>query len=81
MVIKLLDNNKENKDIHDISVLIQDLKKSYDKIIIKSSKIQAVVDEKSNETNLKSTSSSNINQELFTELKQAVKTIRTNFTL
>lgn len=81
MVVKLLDNNKENKDVQDVAVLVQDLKKSYDKIIIKSSKIKAVVDEKSNETNLKSTSSSNINQELFTELKQAVKTIRTNFTL
>jgi predicted Zn-ribbon and HTH transcriptional regulator len=81
MVLKLLNNNKENKDVKEITALVQDLKKSYDKIIIKSSKIQTVVDEKSKETNLKSTSSSNINQELFTELKQAVKTIRTNFTL
>lgn len=81
MVVKLLENNKENKDIQEVSALINDLKKSYDKIIIKSSKIQTTVDEKTKETTLKSTSSSNINQELFTELKQAVKTIRTNFTL
>jgi len=81
MVVKLLENNKENKDVNDIAVLINDLKKTYDKIIIKSSKIQTVLDKNSNETNLKSTSSSNINQELFVELKEAVKTIRTNFTL
>jgi hypothetical protein len=81
MVVKLLENNKDNKDIQDVSALINDLKKSYDKIIIKSSKIQTTVDEKTKETTLKSTSSSNINQELFNELRQAVKTIRTNFTL
>jgi hypothetical protein len=81
MVIKLLDNNKENKDVTDIAALIKDLKTVYDKITIKSSKIQAVVDEKLNETNLKSTSSSNISQEVFVELREAVKTIRTNFTL
>jgi len=80
MVIKLL-NNKENKDVHDIAILINDLKKTYDKIIIKSGKIQTVVNKDNNETNLKSISSSNINQELFVELKEAVKTIRTNFTL
>jgi len=81
MVVKLLENNTENKDINEIAALVQDLKKVYDKIIIKSSKIQTVVDEKTNETNLKSTSSSNITQEVFVELRQAVKTIRTNFTL
>jgi hypothetical protein len=81
MVVKLLENNKENKDVNDIAVLINDLKKVYDKIIIKSSKIQTVVNEKTNETNLKSTSSSNITQEVFVELREAVKTIRTNFTL
>ena len=46
MVIKLLENNKENKDVNDITVLVKELKKVYDKIIIKSSKIQTVVDEK-----------------------------------
>ncbi len=81
MVVKLLQNNKENKDVNDIAILINDLKKVYDKIIIKSSKIQTVVDKNSNETNLKSTSSSNITQEVFVELREAVKTIRTNFTL
>ena len=81
MVIKLLANNKENKDVNDIAVLIKNLKKVYDKITIKSSKIQTVVNKDSNETTLKSTSSSNITQEVFVELKEAVKTIRTNFTL
>lgn len=81
MAIKMLENNKANKDISDIILQIQDLKKVYDKITIKSSKIQPVVDEKTNETTLKSTSSSNITREVFVELKQAVTTLRTNFTL
>lgn len=81
MVVKLLENNKSNKDVADIAVLINDLKKVYDKIIIKSSEIKTEVDPKTNETTLKSTSSSNINKELFAELRQAVKSIRSNFTL
>jgi hypothetical protein len=67
MVLKLLDNNKENADIANIKVFVNELKKIYDKITIKSSKIQPVTDEKSEVTTLKSKSSSNITQEVFTE--------------
>ena len=81
MVIKLMDSNKDNADIQYISVQINELKKVYDKIIIKSSKIQPVVDEKTNVTTLKSSSSSNVTSEVFNELKETVKTIRNNFTL
>jgi hypothetical protein len=81
MVVKLLDNNKANPDIATIIKSINDLKNIYDKITIKSSKITSVNDEKTKVTTLKSTSSSNVTQEVFTELKQTVKTIRSNFTL
>jgi hypothetical protein len=81
MVLKLLGNNKDNKDVADIMALINDLKKSYDKITIQSSKIKTEVNPKTNETVLKSTSSSNITQEIFVELRESVKTIRSNFTL
>jgi hypothetical protein len=81
MVIKLLESNKDNTDVADIALQINGLKKVYDKITIKSSKIKAEVDEKSNETTLKSTSTSDMTPEVFMELREAVKTIRTNFTL
>lgn len=81
MVIKLMESNKDNADIQNISIQINELKKVYDKITIKSSKIQPVVDEKTKVTTLKSTSSSDVTSEVFNELKQTVKTVRNNFTL
>ena len=81
MVIKLMESNKDNSDIQNISIQINELKKVYDKITIKSSKIQPVVDEKTKVTTLKSTSSSDVTSEVFNELKQTVKTVRNNFTL
>jgi hypothetical protein len=81
MVIKLLENNKESADIANIAVFISELKKVYDKITIKSSKIKPVTDEKTEVTTLKSTSTSNVTQEVFAQLKDTIKTIRTNFTL
>jgi hypothetical protein len=80
MVVKLLDNNKSNNaDIASVIGPVNELKKIYDKITIKSSHIKVVVNEK--ETTLKSTSSSNITREVFAELKANVKTLRSNFTL
>jgi hypothetical protein len=81
MVIKLINRSKDNADVKEITPLIDELKTVYDKIDIKTSKIEPVVDKKTKVTTLKSTSSSNINQEIFNELKETVKKIRTNFTL
>jgi hypothetical protein len=81
MVMKLMENNKDNKDVADLAIQINNLKKVYDKITIKSSKIEPVVDEKSNVTTLKSNTSSNITPQIFNELRETVKTIRTNCTL
>jgi len=81
MVIKLLDNNKDNADINQVIQLINQLKTVYDKVTIKSSKIQTVTDANTNVTTLKSISSSNINQAIFNEIRETVKSLRTNFTL
>ncbi len=81
MVIKLLENNKDNTDINQTIQLINQLKAVYDKITIKSSKIQTVTDATTNVTTLKSISSSNINQITFNELRETVKSLRSNFTL
>jgi hypothetical protein len=74
-------NNKNNPDILEITPGINKLKEVFDKIVIKTTKIEPVVDKKTNVTTLKSTSSSNINQEIFNELRETVKTIRSNYTL
>jgi hypothetical protein len=81
MVMKLIGTSKDNADIKEITPMMQQLKAVYDKITIKTTKIESVVDDKTKVTTLKSTSSSNINQEIFNELKETVKKIRTNFTL
>ena len=81
MVIKLLDGNKENADIVNVTTSINQLKAVYDKIKINTSKISSVTDTVKHVTTLKSTSTSNINQEVFNELRDAVKSVRSNFTL
>lgn len=81
MVMKLLEDNKDNADVAGVIKEMNDLKVTYDKIIIKSSKIEPVVDEKTNVTTLKSESSSNIDEEIFTELRNKIVTIRSNYSL
>lgn len=81
MVLKLLESNKDNVDVTGILKEMEDLKVTYDKIIISSSKIEPVVDEKTKVTTLKSESSSNINEAIFNELRNKVVKIRTNYTL
>jgi len=58
---------------------INDLKVTFDKIIITSSKITAVPDEESNVTILKSQNQVNITQEIFRELSAKVNVLRQNF--
>lgn len=56
IVLKLLDENKDNADVSSLIAEMNDLKKIFDKIEIKTSKIQAVPDAKTNVTTLKSES-------------------------
>lgn len=79
MVAKLLDNNKTNSDIAAVIGPVNELKKIYDKITIKSSNIKQETKDKV--TTLKSTSSSNVTKDVFFEIKATVKNIRSNFTL
>jgi hypothetical protein len=81
MVMKLLEGNKTNEDVAGLITEMQDLKVTYDKITIKSSKIEPVLDENTKVTTLKSESSSNINESVFVELRNKIKNIRTNYTL
>jgi hypothetical protein len=79
IVIKLLDDYKDNPDVAELIKDINDLKTTFDKITITSSKISAVPDEKSNVTILKSETQVNITQDLFRELSEKVNVLRQNF--
>jgi hypothetical protein len=81
IMLKLLDENKSNPDVASLIAEMNDLKKVFDKIEIKTSKIEAVTDNKTNVTTLKSQSKNNMNISIFKELTQKVKSIRNNFVL
>jgi hypothetical protein len=78
-VLKLLDDNKDNPDVAELIKEINDLKVTFDKITITSSKITPVPDEESNVTILKSQTQVNITQDVFRELSAKVSALRTNF--
>jgi hypothetical protein len=77
--LRLLEENKDNIDVAEILTDIGDLKVTFDKIIITTTSIQAVPDEASNVTVLKSESTVKITPEVFQELQKKVKLLRSNF--
>ena len=79
IVIQLLEENKDNMDVAEILSDIVELKVTFDKIIITTTSIQAVPDEESNVTILKSESKIDITNEVFQELQEKVKVLRSNF--
>jgi len=79
IVISLLDENKDNEDVADLLSEINELKLTFDKITIRTSKIKAVPDEESNVTILKSESRIRMTEEVFQELIEKVKVLRSNF--
>jgi len=79
IVIKLLEDNKDNIDVAEILTEISDLKTTFDKIIITTTSISAVPDEAANVTVLKSESKIEITPEIFQELQEKVKVLRSNF--
>lgn len=79
IVMQLLEDNKDNIDVAEILSDIGDLKATFDKIIITTTSIQAVPDEESNVTLLKSESTVDITLEVFRELQEKVNILRSNF--
>ena len=79
IVIRLLEENMENEDVVYLMGLINELKEIFDKIQISSSKIETVVDEETNVTTLKSVSKDNLTRDVFQELSEKIKAIRSNF--
>jgi len=79
IVLKLLDDNKDNSDVASLMGDINDLKATFDKITISTTKIQAVPDEESNVTILKSESTVDMTPEVFRELQEKVNVLRNKF--
>ncbi|KPK87928.1 MAG: hypothetical protein AMS27_00820 [Bacteroides sp. SM23_62_1] len=78
-VLKLLEDNQDHPDVIAIMEGINDLKSTFDKITITTSKIQPVPDEESNVTILKSESTIRITPAIFNELSEKIRTLRQNF--
>ncbi len=78
-VLKLLEDNQDNPDVISLMGGINDLKATFDKITISTSKIQVVPDEESNVTVLKSESTIKITTAIFNELTDKIKALRQNF--
>ncbi|MGC8802709.1 MAG: hypothetical protein ACP5PS_02905 [Bacteroidales bacterium] len=81
IVLKLLEENKNNPDVASVYVEMNELKKVFDKIEIKTSKIEAVTDQATNVTTLKSTSKQIVTPEVFKELTDKIRSIRSNFVM
>lgn len=81
IVIKLLEENKTNPDVADILADVMDLKNTFDKIKITTSEVKPVYDEATNVTTLKSTAQITLTPEIFAELSNKVKAIRSDFVL
>jgi hypothetical protein len=81
IVMKLLEENKDNPDVASTIVEMNEMKKVFDKVKLETSNIQVVPNKSTNVTTLKSTSKFNITTELFVEISDKIKSIRNNFTL
>ena len=79
IVFSLLENNKENREVQSVIADITKLKEIYDKITIEQSEITAVEDQNTKVTTLKSESKIKITREVFNELKNKIKEIRTRY--
>lgn len=80
IVMRLLDESKENEDVQDVLVEMEDLKATFDKIkLTTTSPVKATVDEENNVTTLKSKTQSNITPEIFSELQEKVLKLRSKY--
>jgi len=79
IVLNLLNENKESVEVQTILEDVQALKTVYDKISIEQSENTVVEDPTKNITTVRSSSTINISKEVFDELSQKVKEIRTRY--
>ncbi len=81
IVIKIIEKYSYHEDVASMLVTMKEVKDIFDKIEIRSTKIEPVKDKDNNITVLQSNSKISITPEVFNELSNKVKTIRKNFIL
>lgn len=81
IVIKLIEKYSYNEDVASLLITMREVQDIYEKIEIKTTAIEPVRDENTNITVLESSSTISMPYEVFEELRDKVKTIRTNFIL
>lgn len=81
IVKRLLELYQEHPDVAPLIVLIDDLSRTFDKVEIKSTPVNVEMSEGDQPANLKSVNEVTFSPQTFLELKEKVKTIRSNFIL
>jgi len=81
IVMKLLEENKDNADVAAVLAEVQELKTIFDKVVIKTTAIEPELDPETNVTTLKSESTANMTPEIFAELSEKVKSLRNSYIL
>ena len=81
IVIKLLEENKDNSDVAGLLAEVNELKAIFDKITVETSEIEPSYDAETNVTTLKSQTTSSMSPEIFAELSEKVKTLRNTYIL
>ncbi|MCH7658513.1 MAG: hypothetical protein IIB05_09390 [Bacteroidetes bacterium] len=81
IVMKLLEDHKNNPDVADILIDMNQLKAIYDKISITTSEIKTSFDEETQITTLESTTKNNFTLEIFIELSTKVESLRETYIL
>ncbi len=79
IIQRLLDNNKDNADVQAIIKDVEALKSIYDKIPMTASEKVTTTTDDQNVTTIESSSSYKITPEVFKELQEKVKVIRSNY--
>jgi hypothetical protein len=81
IVLKLLEENKNNSDVAGILAEVNELKAIFDKLVIETSAIVPEHDSETNVTTLKSQSTSSMTPELFGEISEKIKSLRNSYVL
>jgi hypothetical protein len=79
IMINLLEDNNDHPAIPGIIEQMKGVKEVFDKFTITTTKIKPEIDEETNVTTLRSEISSNMTSEIFVELSEVVKEVRSSF--
>ncbi len=79
IVVKLLEESMDNLDVQSVMADVKDIMATFDKVKLTTTPVETSLDQETNVTTLKSKTESNITPDIFRELQEKVKTIRTKY--